>query len=190
VLLHDGEMRYQGDADKAASKYLQLNFAGADAEVIDPTAPPSDETDATAEFNARLLHARLVGVDGESISTLEQGTPLVLDAAIEAARELTEPILLFYVRNADGVVVFAVKRRIEHVVTSGERIRLGGEIENRLVPGTYQLECWIGQYHASGAAGVQPMRLLKFVVYGTGGTQGIVTVEADLNPIVEPGTAS
>jgi ABC-2 type transport system ATP-binding protein len=190
VLLHDGEMRYQGDSEKAASKYLQLNFSGADADVIDPTAPPPDETDATAELNARLLHARLIGPDGESVSTLEQGTPLMLDAAIEAARELTEPILLFYVRNADGVVVFAVERKLEQVVAPGERIRLNGEIENRLVPGSYQLECWIGQYYASGAAGVQPMRLVKFVVFGTGGRQGIVTVEADLDPVVEPGSPS
>jgi ABC-2 type transport system ATP-binding protein len=190
VLLHDGEMRYQGNAEDAASKYLQLNFSGADAEVIDPAAPPPDETDATAELNARLLHARLVAPDGESVSTLEQGTPLVLEAAIEAARELTEPILLFYVRNADGVVVFAVTRKIEQVVAPGERIRLDGEIENRLVPGSYQLECWIGQYYASGAAGVQPMRLLRFVVFGTGAKQGIVTVEADLDPIVEPGEPS
>jgi ABC-type polysaccharide/polyol phosphate transport system ATPase subunit len=190
VLLHDGEMRYQGDAEKAASKYLQLNFSGADAEVIDPTAPPPDETDATAELNARLLHARLLGDDGESISTLEQGTPLVLDAAIEAARELNEPILLFYVRNADGVVVFAVSRKLEQLVAPGERIRLAGTIENRLVPGSYQLECWIGQYYASGAAGVQPMRLVKFVVYGTGGRQGLVTVEADLDPVVDPGLRS
>jgi ABC-2 type transport system ATP-binding protein len=190
VLLHDGEMRYQGNAEDAASKYLQLNFSGADAEVIDPTAPPPDDTDATAELNARLLHARLVGPDGESVSTLEQGTPLLLDAAIEAARELTEPILLFYVRNADGVVVFAVTRKLQQVVAIGERIRLNGEIENRLVPGSYQLECWIGQYYASGAAGVQPMRLLRFVVFGTGAKQGIVTVEADLDPIVEPGAPS
>jgi ABC-2 type transport system ATP-binding protein len=190
VLLHDGEMRYQGDSEHAASKYLQLNFSGADADVIDPTAPPPDETDATAELNARLLHARLVGSDGESVSTLEQGTPLMLDAAIEAARELTEPILLFYVRNADGLVVFAVTRKLEQVVAPGERIRLNGEIENRLVPGSYQLECWIGQYYASGAAGVQPMRLVKFVVFGTGGRQGIVTVEADLDPVVERGLPS
>jgi ABC-2 type transport system ATP-binding protein len=190
VLLHDGEMRYQGASEEAASKYLQLNFSGADVDVIDPTAPPPDEADATAELNARLLHARLIGADGESVSTLEQGTPLMLDAAIEAARELAEPILLFYVRNADGLVVFAVSRKLEQVVASGERIRLNGEIENRLVPGSYQLECWIGQYYASGAAGVQPMRLVKFVVFGTGGLQGIVTVEADLDPIVERGSPS
>ena len=187
VVLHDGEMRYQGDADKAASTYLQLNFSGGDAEVIDPTAPPPDETDATAELNARLLHARLVGDDGESVSTLEEGTPLVLDAAVEAARDLAEPILLFYVRNVDGVVVFAVSRKLEQVVACGERIRLAGTIENRLVPGSYQLECWIGQYYASGAAGVQPMRLVKFVIYGTGGRQGLITVDADLDPVIELG---
>jgi Wzt C-terminal domain len=158
--------------------------------VIDPTAPPPDDADATAELNAKLLHARLAGPDGESVSTLEQGTPLRLDAAVQAARELTEPILLFYVRNADGVVVFAVRRQLEQVVAAGERIRLNGEIENRLVPGSYQLECWIGQYYASGAAGVQPMRLLRFVVFGTGPKQGIVTVEADLDPVVESGEPS
>ena len=190
VLLHDGEMRYQGEADKAASKYLQLNFSGADAEVIDPTAPPPDETDATAELNARLLHARLVGDDGESISTLEQGAPLVLDAAVEAARDA----------DRAGALVLRPQRRRRRRVRghpqaraarrSGGRIRLAGTIENRLVPGSYQLECWIGQYYASGAAGVQPMRLVKFVVYGTGGRQGMVTVEADLDPVVEPGLPS
>jgi ABC-2 type transport system ATP-binding protein len=187
VLLHDGELHHSGKAQDAAVKYLQLNFSGADGETVDPTAPPPDH-DVEHALNGRLLHAHLVGADGASVSTLEQGEPIVLDAALEAAQDLIEPILLFHVRNADGVVVFAVRRQLEERIPSGTQIRLAGEIENPLVPGSYSLECWIGQYQASGVAGLQTIRLAQFIVYGTGPRNGLVTVQSTLHPTVEPGS--
>ena len=185
VLLHDGELRHEGDAADAAMKYLRLNFSGTLGETVDPTAQTDPDQKAEHALNVRLVQARLLGPGGESVSTLEQASPIVLDAVVEAAKELLEPMLLFYVRDAAGVVVFAITRTLEQRVEAGSMIKLAGKIENRLVPGSYSLEIWVGQHQASGVAGVQTFRLLQFVVYGTSPKSGLVTVDATLEPVVE-----
>jgi ABC-2 type transport system ATP-binding protein len=186
VLLHDGELIYEGEAQRAALQYLQLNFKGADVDTLDPTAPVT-EGDVEYALNVRLAHARLLDEVGEPTSTVPQRSPIVLDAIVEAAQELVEPDIVFHVRDVHGTIVFAIRRKLEQTVPPGARIRLGGEIENRLVPGSYSLECWIGQFYATGIAGVQTLALLRFVVYGIDTATGLVTVDARLEPVVEGG---
>jgi ABC-2 type transport system ATP-binding protein len=186
MVIEDGVLQYEGEPEQTAMRYYRLNFGGAPAE-IGEEGKPAPERPAALDLNARLLYAHLRGPAGEAIANLEQDTPIRLDSAIEAARELEDPIFVFHVRNADGLVVFAFQRTLERSVAAGERIRLAGEIENRLVPGTYSLECWIRQDRQTGDMALQPMRLAKFVVYGTAPRHGVVTMEAEIEPTVEPG---
>jgi ABC-2 type transport system ATP-binding protein len=186
IVIHDGDIQYEGEPEQTAARYYQLNFGGAPPELGEPDKPAPD-LPPTLDLNARLLYARLLGRDGKPLANLEQGEPIVLDAAIEAARDLSDPLLVFHVRNVDGVVVFAFQRTVSSVAT-GRRVRLDGVIENRLVPGSYSLECWIRQDRQTGDMALQPMRLLKFVVYGTAPRHGLVTMHADLEPVVETDT--
>ena len=71
--------------------------------------------------------------------------PIALDILVQAARELAGPIFLFHVVNEDGVVVFAFTSTLERTVLPGQRVRLTGQIENRLVAGRYYLDCWVRQ---------------------------------------------
>jgi energy-coupling factor transporter ATP-binding protein EcfA2 len=181
VVIHDGEMRYCGEPEEAAVRYFRLNFAGEPGEA---NAPPPDRPVAL-EFNARLDHAHLVDSAGAASANLEQDAAMIVDIAMVAARELADPIFVFHVRNVDGVVVFAFVRTLDEVVSEGQRVRFHGQIENRLVPGSYTLECWIRQDRQTGDMALQPMRLLTFVVYGTAPRHGIVSVDADLDVTVE-----
>jgi hypothetical protein len=90
------------------------------------------------------------------------------------------------VLSADGVVVAAFTQQLEEQVSTGQRIRLAGEIENRLVPGRYYLDCWIRRDVGAGEMAVQGVRLLQFVVYGTTQRHGIVTLRTDVAPVAEP----
>ena len=180
IVIHDGDMQYCGDPEEAAIRYLRLNFAG--PELPDSAAP---ERPVAVDFNARLGHAQLVDATGAGVSNLEQDAPMTVDVAMIAARELVDPIFVFHVRNVDGIVVFAFTRTLSAVVPDGGRIHFRGQIENRLVPGSYTLECWIRQDRQSGDMALQPMRLLKFVVYGTAPRHGVVSVQADLEMTVE-----
>ena len=148
--------------------------------------PPFDEGVAV-EINGRAVHAQLLSDTGEPLVNVEQGSPIQLDVVIEAARDLTEPAFLINVVNADHVTVFGFLRTLEQPLAAGQRVRLSGEIENRLVPGRYYLDVWIRRNRQSGDVGLQCQRLLQFVVYGTETPHGIVSVRTSVEPTLEPG---
>ena len=180
MLLHDGELRYVGDPQHAALEYLRLNFG-------DPQAVPALDAGehaapltAVADFNVRAVHARLR--DGN----VEVGRPLELDAALEAVRDLKRPAFVLNVLNEDGTVVFGIKRVLDRPVAAGERIRLDGRIANPLSQGRYFLDCWVRNDPDRGPVAVQGLRLLQFVVYGTGTPLGLVSVDAALEPRLDP----
>ena len=95
------------------------------------------------------------------------------------------PTFAFHVRNDDGMVVFEFNTLLEGRVPSGGRMRLQGEIENRLLPGRYHLDCWVRQNESADVVAVQGLRLLAFVVYGTSGRDGLVTVDAEITASLE-----
>jgi energy-coupling factor transporter ATP-binding protein EcfA2 len=178
MLLHDGRLRYDGEPAEAALRYLRLNFG-------EPAAVPAmsagaEPLAAVAEFNVRNVHARL------REANVELGRPLELDVVLEAVRDLERPAFVLNVLDEDGTVLFGVTRVLELPVPAGGRIRLDGRIDNPLVPGRYFLDCWVRNDPDRGPVAVQGMRLLQFVVYGTAAPPGLVTVDADLEPRLDP----
>jgi ABC-2 type transport system ATP-binding protein len=185
MVIHDGEVQYQGEAEETAMRYYRLNFAMHGDEPGDPNLPPPEQPVAL-DLNARLIKSRLLDARGGTLANLEQNTPIILDTVIEAARDLHDPIFVFHVRNVDGTVVFAFTRELKQHVGEGRIIRFAGEIENRLVPGTYSLELWIRQDRQTGDMALQPMPLARFVVYGTAPRHGLVSINADIEAVAEP----
>jgi ABC-2 type transport system ATP-binding protein len=179
MLMHDGEIQYIGDPEEVAMRYYRLNFAdgGGDSRPGDQGAVP--------DINASVVEARLENEAGEPIENVEQGMPIGLDLVIEARRELVAPIFVIQVMNADSVVVFSLTRTLEEGhdrLSPGDRVRIAGRIENSLIPGRYFLDCWVRNDPDQGSVAVQGLRLLQFVVYGTGGPMGLVSVRADVEP--------
>jgi ABC-2 type transport system ATP-binding protein len=175
MLIEDGELRHIGEPEDTAMRYLRANFAGS----------PSAEEGATVNLNARVVRAELTGEAGEPIENLEQGSPLRVDIVVEAARELDRPQFVFHVVNADGVVVSGFTRVLDRSIAAGVRIRLAGEIENRLVAGRYFLDCWVRQDRPESGMELQALRLLRFVVFGTAARHGLVDLSADVEPVLE-----
>jgi ABC-2 type transport system ATP-binding protein len=183
MLIHDGELRYIGNPEDAAMEYLRLNFAGP----LGDHSKPAPDRQPVLELIARVVRARLLDAPGgEPVDNVEQGKPIVLDLVMEAARELVNPTFVFHVVNADGVIVFGFDRTYEGRAAAGEQVRLSGEIENRLVPGRYYLDCWIRRDREGGDMGIQSLRLLHMVVFGTAPRHGIVTMRADIDATTEP----
>ena len=172
LLLDEGEIKYIGDPDATALRYYRLNFAGP------PREPGERET--TIDFNARVVRATLVDETGTPVENVEQPSPVRIDAVLEAARQLEGPNFDFYVRNDEGIVVCGFQTALSEPVSTGEHIRLRGAVENRLVPGRYHLDCWVRQNESQTVVAVQGLRLLDFVIYGTGSRDGLVTVDADV----------
>jgi Wzt C-terminal domain len=108
----------------------------------------------------------------------------VLDVVLEAARPLVRPVFSFHVRTEDGQTVFELMRRLDGRVEAGRRIALAGPVENRLVPGRYSLDLYIREDAAEGGMTVQGLRLLHFAVSGSTESRGLVTVDADVEPVL------
>jgi hypothetical protein len=70
-------------------------------------------------------------------------------------------------------------------VAAGDRIRIAGRIENRLLPGRYFVHCWVARNRTQGDMALHMVRLLDFVVYGTRTGAGRVMVDADVDVSVE-----
>ena len=172
LVLDDGEIRHIGDPEATALRYYRLNFAGA--------ARKPGEREPTIDFNAKLLSAELLDAAGAAIENVERDEAIRIDVVLEAARTLEGPQFDFYIRNDDGLVVGGFETALAAQVPAGARMRLAGEIENRLVPGRYHLDCWVRQDESQSVVAVQGLRLLDFVVYGTGIRDGLVTIDADI----------
>jgi ABC-2 type transport system ATP-binding protein len=181
MLIHDGELRYIGEPEDTALHYYRVNFAGDDAE---PAAPGGEKV---VDVNARVVRAGLRDAVGAAVETLPEGAPIVLDVVLEAARELVRPSFIFHVRNADGQAVFELTRTLDACVAEGRRVRLSGPVENRLVSGRYSLNVYVREDREAGGMTVQGLRLLHFLVQGAPPAYGVVSVRADVEPVLEDG---
>jgi ABC-2 type transport system ATP-binding protein len=181
VLLHEGELQYAGAPEDAALRYYRLNFADSGGE----PGKPKPEHDAVMDVNVRVAEATLRDAAGNAINNVEQDVPIQVDILVEAARELAGPIFVFHVVNEEGVVVFAFTCTLEQTVLPGQRVRLTGTLENRLVAGRYYLDCWIRQDQHESMMALQALRILRFIVYGTAPRHGVVTLQADIRPALE-----
>jgi ABC-2 type transport system ATP-binding protein len=187
MLLHDGDLKFIGDSEETAAKYYRLNFGvdrHAEGDELDRQLNAVVDDDVT-----RVVEARLVDDEGRTIRNLERGEPMRIDILLEARSELVKPTFMFHAQTDDGTVVFEFVLGLDGSgtdrIAKGQRVRLAGRVANPLVPGRYMLNCWVRRDGKSGDMAVQPLWLLKFVVYGpTSQHHGLVSVETDV--AVEP----
>ncbi len=183
LLLDGGEIKYIGDPDDTALRYYRLNFAGP------PSGARGGNREPMVDFNAKVVEATLRDGAGEAIENVEQDSPIRIDVVLHAMRSLEGPHFVFHVRNDDGVLVCSFASDLDEAVAAGGQMHLTGEIENRLVPGRYYLDCWVGQNEGQSAVSLQVLRVLSFVVYGTGARDGVVSVDADIVATQRPAGA-
>jgi ABC-type polysaccharide/polyol phosphate transport system ATPase subunit len=184
MLLHDGEMRYLGDPEEAALRYYRLNFGGEAGDGLQGGHVP--------DVNARLVDAWLENAAGERVENIEQGEPIGFNVIFEARRDLSAPVFGFHFRNADGAHVFGFNRSLERPdgeaddLRAGQRVRIAGTVENRLLPGRYYVSAMISRNRSHGDLALHVLRLIDFYVYGTRPGPGSVSVEAEVEATVEP----
>jgi ABC-type polysaccharide/polyol phosphate transport system ATPase subunit len=182
MLIHDGELRYIGDAEEAALRYYRLNFAGSDphGRPVDPGGVP--------DVNVRVVDAWIENEAGERVENVEQGQPIGLGVVFEARHDLDAPVFGFHFLEADGSTVFGFNRTLEadgDRLAAGGRVRITGRISNPLLPGRYFVNCWISRNRTQGDLALHVVRLLDFVVYGTRPGPGSVAVDAAVEAVVE-----
>jgi len=180
MLLHDGAIGAIGEAEEVARSYLRLNFEQA------PEAGAGDAGDGLADIT--LVDVWLEDGDGERITNVEKGAELRFGAVFEAHREVEGPSFGFAFTNADGVEVtgFGLSLPDEGPdrVEPGQRIRVGGELENRLAAGRYVAKCWVHREHNYANLVLHSPHVLDFVVYGKEGA-GVVALDHEIEARIE-----
>jgi ABC-2 type transport system ATP-binding protein len=180
MLLDGGAVRYVGDPGEAALRYYRVNFEAGEAQ----------PDWAVPDVHVRSLDAWLVDAAGDRVDRLEPEQPIDLRIVLEARRELEGPIFGVRVINMDDVQVLGFNKTLTleadqpDGLSSGQRVRIGGTIENPLQPGRYFVECNIARKHGSRLA-IQRLRVLEFVVNGETPALGAVAVREDVEAIVE-----
>jgi ABC-type polysaccharide/polyol phosphate transport system ATPase subunit len=188
MLLEGGVLRYIGDPEEAGRQYLRMNFAK--RQVI-----AGREIDVVADFLTRVIDAWLENDRGERIENLEVGEPIRLRAILEARQDLADPAFALHVNNADGVEVFMLRASVEGSaggmrISPGSRATISAAIENPLLPGRYEIVCWIGLLRNEQEAAQQPISLLEFVVFGVDEGQGLVSVPGEIEVVIEEAGAT
>jgi ABC-2 type transport system ATP-binding protein len=187
MLIHDGELRYIGDAEEAALRYYRLNFGG--------ERENGGAAGGVPDVNVRVVDGWLENDVGERVDNIEQGEPIGLEVVFEARHALVEPVFGFHFLNDNGETVFGFNRTLTvrdgepNRIAAGQRVRIAGKIENPLLPGRYFVNCWISRNRTQGDLALHVMRLLEFVVYGTRPGPGSVSVRADVDAGLEPHVA-
>jgi ABC-type polysaccharide/polyol phosphate transport system ATPase subunit len=185
MLIHDGEVSYLGDPEEAALRYYRLNFAG---------STDGRTAGAVPEVNVRVIDIWLENLAGERVDNVEQDEPIGFNMIVEARVDLLEPVFGFHFLSAVGLQVFGFNLPLElpgdgpNILRAGQRARISGRIENRLLPGRYYIQAIISRNRNEKDLALHLMRLLDFVVYGTKPGPGSVSIKTDLTAeIVEPG---
>ncbi len=179
MLLHDGLITAIGDADEVARSYLRLNFE---------QAPAEGDADMGGLADITLSDVWLEDSAGERIVNVEKGAELRFGAIFEAHRAVEGPSFGFAFSNADGVEVtgfgLSLADDVPDRLEPGQRVRLSGEIENRLAPGRYVTKCWVHRDHNYANLVLHSPHVLDFVVYGDSGA-GVVALDHQIGATVE-----
>jgi len=181
MLIDGGHIRQIGDPAETGREYLKLNFERG-VETGDATSGPGAD-------GARLLDCWLEDAAGERTTTLEHGEEIHLRAEIEVEREATGLGVGFVIANADGLGLFEFGTQVKaadgsDVVPAGTRTLVKAQLENPLAPGRHFVHCG-AQSNRGGGVHVYVHNALDFVVFGTVGTKGIVSIEHEIEASVE-----
>ncbi len=179
MLLHDGDIKAIGDSGEVARSYLRLNFE---------QAPSGADADMGGVADITLADVWLEDRDGERITNVEKGAELRFGATLEAHREVEGPSFGFAFTNADGVEVtgfgLGLPKDVPDRLEAGQRVRLSGKLENRLMAGRYVVKCWIHRDHNYANLVLHSPQVLDFVVFGGEGA-GVVSLDHEIDAKVE-----
>jgi ABC-2 type transport system ATP-binding protein len=182
MLIDGGRIRQLGDPAAVGRDYLKLNFERG-VETGDPTAGGGAE-------GARLLDCWTEDAGGERTTTIEQGEPIRLRAEVEVEREAAGLGVGFVIANADGLGLFEFGAPVRtgagsDVIPAGERVMVTAELENPLAPGRHFVHCGVQSTHGGGVY-IYVHNAHDFVIFGTTPTRGIVSLEHEIEAVLEP----
>jgi hypothetical protein len=182
MLIDGGHVQHLGDPSEVGRRYLQLNFERGSPEDHAVAQQGSDEV--------RLLDAWIEDDGGNRLTNLEYGSEIRLRLELEVLGDLPGISLGLSITNGDGIGVFQFGTGVEKTygeprLAAGQRVRVGAEVRNLLVPGHYFVHCGVNRIHGGGVA-LYVHNAVDFVVFGgESHARGIVDLPHAIEAVVE-----
>jgi ABC-type multidrug transport system ATPase subunit len=187
MLLSDSKIVEIGDPGEVARRYLRINFD----QRFEERRP--DDGAGTVSRGVRLLDAWVEGGDGDRVTSLEQGSPILLRAQLEAEREIPEPLFGLVIASAQDVSVHELLTTLPNQgaaprsLRAGERVTVEARVENRLSPGRYYLHLGVARNGNRGDAALYAPHALDFIVFGDQDSAGIVGADHEMRVTADQG---
>ena len=179
MLLHDGQPQYIGDPEETALRYYRINFGGQRGAMERRRRRPRRERRGSWTRGSRTTPVR-------ASRTSNRASRSGLNLIVEARQELRNPVFNFQFINSDGVWVFGFTKALSSgapepaCVAAGERIRIGGRIENPLAAWPLLGRLLDRARPRRGECRTAHAALMDLIVYGTRPGAGSVSVRADV----------
>jgi ABC-2 type transport system ATP-binding protein len=176
MMIEDGRVAQLGDAGEVARKYTELVPAP-------PPSPAAPEDQAPREqAPARVLVIQVVDGDGTRIKAVHPDEPIRLLITTEADGQLVAPRLHVKVIGPGAEEVFAPApielSSYASRLAAGERVVVGTEIENKLVPGRYLVSSVLAAGPRGPEGAISDAAVADFVVTPNGrGDTGLVSLD-------------
>ena len=182
MLLHDGELRYIGEPEDTALRYYRMNFAGAGGE---PAARRRRRREGRRRERAH--RPRGPAERGRRAAREPRGR-----RADRARRRCSRRRARSSGRSSSSTSAMPTARSCSGSRarwTSGSRqggaCGWPGRSRTRWSPAATRSTSTSARTPTGGGMTVQGLRLLHFVVYGTAPPHGMVSVRADVEPVLE-----
>jgi len=189
MMIHDGQVSLIGTPKEVSEWYMRANFRKED-ERPGFHAGSSEEGD-----DAFVAEAWIEDEASTRIENVEQGTAFRIGLVIEAIREIQTPIISFVVTDEAGVHIFGFEESLSGApdypggLKPGQAVQVLADVQNLLRPGRYYLHCRVHRNQEMTDIGMQVMRTLDFVVFGTAMTLGAVSLVESIEVSRPEGTA-
>ena len=177
IVIHDGEMKFDGDTSEAISLYhdlLALPRQGMEDEV-DETAPVP-----LADIAGEVVHYELIGADGQSRKHVNTGETATFSMKVKFDRDVDDPIATFTIYNSAGVRVYrtGTSWRSEHHFKAGETATFDFLLQMWLATDSFTAEMTV--INSLGQLLVGLVDPILFYVAGPQDVAGIIDLNAVL----------
>ena len=174
LVLHDGQIRHDGDTNEAVGVYHDVL-----GETRDLVEEGQYFEGRTVDPRVAVEEFELLGPDGEPSRHLTTGDDMTARLRVRFVRETVDPIAVLNVTAEGGVLVYATTTPWTGAgrYAEGARAEFTARFQARLVPGSYTAR--VGLMTADNSLLTPKGRPLLFYVNGPPGTKGFADLGAE-----------
>jgi ABC-type polysaccharide/polyol phosphate transport system ATPase subunit len=174
LVMHDGELRHDGETTEAISLYHDLLGETREIEGESLAMPGGEGFDPRAVIN----QFKLLDSQNHPTNHVHSGDDVTFSVDLKFVQATESPILGFFVFNEAGVQVYgeSTEWRGGASYRAGDQIRASIRIQPKLVTGSYS--AGVGLMSAEGVALAPAVRPILFYVGGRHGVNGVADLGA------------